>query len=113
MQIPLQITVRHMAHSPALDAAIRDKVAALEHFHSHITSCRVVVSELGTHSRQGRQFEVALEVSVPGQGSLVANRRHDEDVYVALRDAFDAIRRQVEDIARDRRSDASSRVTAG
>jgi ribosome-associated translation inhibitor RaiA len=111
MQIPLQVTFRHMAHSPALEAAIRDKVAALEHLHPRIRRCRVVVSELGLHSRQGRQFEVALDLGVTGSGDVVANRRHDEDAFVALRDAFDATRQQLEDVTRDRRAAAPSDAT--
>ena len=96
MQVPLQITVRDMPHSEALDARIRDKAAKLGEFHPNITSCRVAVEELHKHQQQGRQFQVSVDVRVPGR-EIVANRAQDEDVYVALRDAFDAATRQLQE----------------
>jgi ribosomal subunit interface protein len=103
MQIPLQITVREMSHSAALDARIRDEAAALERFHPRITSCRVTVSASSKHQRQGREFEIHIDVRVPGHGEIVINRQHDEDVYVALRDAFASATRQLDDIVREKR----------
>jgi hypothetical protein len=44
-------------------------------------------------------------------GDVVANRRHDEDAFVALRDAFDAMRQQLEDVTRDRRAASPSDAT--
>lgn len=108
MQIPLQITVRDMAHSAALDARIREKVAGLEHFHPRVTSCRVTVTESSRHHQQGRQFEVRIDIRVPGHAEIVANRQHDEDVYAALRDAFDSAKRQLEEAIREKRGDVKA-----
>lgn len=99
MQVPLQITVRGIEHSEALETHIRDKVDKLEEFFDHITSCRVVVELPHKHHHQGKQFNVRLDISVPGS-EIVVNRDHAEDVYVALRDGFDAAKRQIEDYAR-------------
>ena len=104
MQVPLQITIRNMQHSDALEAHIRDKVVKLAEFHPRITSCRVTVEESGKHHRQGRQFQVRVDVRVP-QHELVATRDQHEDVYVALRDAFDATKRQLEELVREQRGD--------
>ena len=98
MPFPVQITMRGVARSPALDASIGEKVAAFERHRERITHCRVAVGEVGRHKRQGRGFEVSLELGVPGHGDVVVTRRHDEDVYVAVRDAFDAALRQLESI---------------
>ena len=49
MEIPLQITLRGVAQSGAVEAAIRDKAAKLEQFHPRITGCRVVVEVPGRH----------------------------------------------------------------
>jgi ribosomal subunit interface protein len=110
MQVPLQITMREVAHSDALEAHIRDKAAKLEEFHPHITSCRVSVEELATHHHQGRHFRVRIDVRVPGK-EIVANRDHNEDVYVALRDAFDAVKRQLEEAVRLQRGDVKVHET--
>lgn len=99
MQIPLQITIRDMEHSDALETHIRDKVNKLEEFFNHIMSCRVVVEMPHKHHRQGKQFNVRIDIGVPGS-EIVVNRDHAEDIYVALRDAFDAAKRQIEDYAR-------------
>ena len=99
MHLPLQITVRHMAHSAALEARIRESAAKLEEFYRGVVSCHVVVEEQGRHQQQGRWFNVRLAVRVPGH-ELIVNRDHDEDVYVALRDAFASLTRRLEDVAR-------------
>lgn len=99
MQPPVQITVREMAHSEALDARIHVKAAKLAEFHPNITSCRVTVEEAGKHQRQGRQFAVNLDVRVPGK-EFVVSKSHEGDVYVALRDAFEAMRRQIDEFMR-------------
>jgi ribosomal subunit interface protein len=104
MQIPLQITIRNMQHSDALETHIRQKVEKLAEFHPRITSCRVTVEESAKHHHQGRQFQVRIDVRVP-QREIVATRDRDEDVYVALREAFDAAKRQLEEVVREQRGD--------
>ena len=96
LQIPLQITFRNMHSSDALEAHIRDKVAKLGGFHSRIVSCRVTVEELAGHQHKGRQFRIGVQVRTPGHPELVVNHDHDEDPYVALREAFDAMVRKIE-----------------
>lgn len=104
MQIPLQITIRDIEHSDALETHIRDKADKLEEFFDRITSCRVVVDMPHKHHHQGKQFKVRIDIGVPGS-EIVVNRDHAEDVYVALRDAFDSAKRQLEDYARKMRGD--------
>ncbi|OFZ71560.1 MAG: 30S ribosomal protein S30 [Betaproteobacteria bacterium RBG_16_64_9] len=104
MKIPLQITIRDIPASDALEARIRKKAAKLEEFHPRITRCRVMVEEARKHHHRGRQFSVRLDVRVPGR-EIAVTREHDEDVYVALRDAFDDAGRQLEDVAREMRGD--------
>src|SRR5450759_1707021 len=104
MQIPLQITIRDMEHSDALETHIRDKADKLNEFFDRIMSCRVVVEMPHKHHQQGKQFNVRIDIGVPGS-EIVVNRDHAEDVYVALRDAFDAAKRQLEDYARKIRGD--------
>lgn len=95
MQLPLQITITNFPQSEALEARIREKAAKLEAIHPRMTSCRVIVEELRKHHQQGRHFQVSVDVRLPGR-EIVVNNAHDEDVYVALRDAFDSAKRQLE-----------------
>ena len=93
MKIPLQITIRDIPASDALEARIRKKAAKLEEFHPRITRCRVMVEEARKHHHRGRQFSVRLDVRVPGR-EIAVTREHDEDVYVALRDAYSQYRQK-------------------
>lgn len=107
MQIPVQITFRDMEPSAAVEERIRERAAKLERFYDRITSCRVLVEEPHLHQHKGKLFHVRVDVTVPG-GELVANRSHDdnhahEDVYVAIRDAFRAIERQLEEHAQKKK----------
>jgi ribosomal subunit interface protein len=107
MQVPVQITFRHMTVSPALEASIRERVDALERFYDRITGCRVLI-EASTHrQRKGNIYHVRVDVTVPGREIVVkrdpGEHHAHEDIHVAVRDAFDAVRRQLEDHIRTAR----------
>jgi ribosome-associated translation inhibitor RaiA/cold shock CspA family protein len=107
MQLPLQITFRHMEPSAALEARIRQRAEELDQFFDRITACRVVVECGNRRHQQGNIFEVRVDLTVPGAEIVVGrdsgtNHGH-EDAHVAVRDAFDAARRRLEDHARERR----------
>lgn len=100
MQVPVEISFRGMDRSAAVEERIREKAAWLETFHDRIMACRVVVEAPHRHQHKGHIYTVRVDVTVPG-AELVVNRAPDadhahEDVYVAVRDAFDAMRRQLE-----------------
>ncbi|SFF09409.1 ribosome hibernation-promoting factor, HPF/YfiA family [Nitrosomonas sp. Nm166] len=104
MALILQITTRDVPHSEALESHIREKAEKLGKFYPHIMSCRITVELPHKHKHQGRLFDVHIDITVPGS-ELVVNRVANEDVYVAVRDAFDAAKRQLEDYARRQRGD--------
>lgn len=102
--IPLQINFRNLETSEAVEARVRSKVDKLGHFYPTINSCRVVIEQRHRHHTQGNHFHVRIDLKVPGH-ELIAGREPDQnhaytDVYVALRDAFSAMRRRLEDLAR-------------
>jgi cold shock CspA family protein len=51
---------------------------------------------------------VHIDIKIPGGGELVVNRAQNEDIYVAIRDAFNAASRQLEDHVRVQRGDVKS-----
>jgi ribosomal subunit interface protein len=103
MKLALQVTFRDMPPSEAVEAEIRRRVEKLEAFFDRIMSCRVTVETPAGHKRQGKLFAVHIDMKVPGE-EIVSTRRHEhEDIFVAIRDAFDAVRRRLEDYARKRR----------
>ena len=104
MQTPIQITFKNMAASEAVEARIRERAEDLERFFDRITGCRVVVEMPHRSGHHGNVFQVRVDLTVPGEEIVVmrdAARNHaHEDVYVAIRDAFDAARRQLQDHVR-------------
>jgi ribosomal subunit interface protein len=112
MELPLQISFRNMDPSPAVEERIRKKAAKLERFHDRIVGCNVVVEAPHRHQHKGKLYTVRLDISVPGKDIVVdragpADPAH-EDVYVAIRDAFAAAARQLEDHARRMRGDVKT-----
>ena len=112
MQLPLQISFREMDASPAIEATIRQKAERLDTFASHIMSCRVVVEHAGKHHVHGNQYNVRIDITLPGD-EVVATRepaQHKEykELAIAIRDAFDAAARQLEDYVRRQRGDVKS-----
>lgn len=102
MKVPFNIQFHGMEPSDAVETSAREHVLKLEEFAPDIMTCRVVVDLEQKHKHQGRPYGVRIDLTLPGH-ELVVNRVQDEDVYVALRDAFDNMKRQVEDIVRKRR----------
>jgi ribosomal subunit interface protein len=114
MNLPLQITFRHMEQSPALEERIRKLMLRLEKFSAHILRCHVVVDLPHKHSRQGAPFGFRIEITVPEE-EMVIDRVHPldqshEDPYIELRDLFRAARRRLEDYERKRKHEAKTHV---
>ena len=97
-----------MSPSPAVEARIHKKIEELERVHDRLIGCHVVVDMPEHRSHKGNLYEVNIELSVPGGPPIVVgNRHHDkqqyEDVYVAMRDAFNAAKRQLQSRLRKQR----------
>ncbi len=107
MQTKLQLTFRHLDPSPAVTERVRELAAHLERFHDRITGCHVVIEAPPAHRNKGAPFDVKLDLVVPGGRINVRSERAEDpthaDLYVALRDAFDAAKRALQDHARRQR----------
>lgn len=110
--VPLQITFRHMKRSPALEARIAELAEKLDRFSEQILHCQVIVDDPRRKHRHGVPFEFHLRITLPGKEIAIrraapADPAH-QDPYVALRDAFHAARRRIQDYERKRRLDVKS-----
>ena len=107
MQKPLQINFRHMDPSAAAEARIREEVGKLESFCDQIVGCHVTFEAPHQHHHQGKLYSVRIDVTVPGKEIVVNREHHDkhahEDPYVAIRDAFNAMQRQLRDFVQRQR----------
>jgi hypothetical protein len=124
--IPTQVTFRGLARDAALEDDVRERVAWLEQFYAGIVRCRVLVEVPHRHRHDGRHFHISIEVAVPGGPPVVVSHEpslhgrakdtedeahHKEDEIegvhryagVAVREAFDAARRRLQDFAREQR----------
>jgi len=101
VQKPLEITFRHMKPSPALEAAVRERATKLEKFCHDMIGCHVIVEAPHKHHQKGNLYDIRIDVSVPGQqitaGYTPDAQQSHEDAFVAVRDAFDSMRRRLED----------------
>lgn len=103
MQLPLQITFRGVPQSNAVEAAIRERAAKLDRYAGgRIISCRVFVQEPNHRKQQGDLFAVSIDLTLPGAELAVGNSTHrenhaHEDIYVAIRDSFQAMERKLKD----------------
>ncbi len=115
MTIPVQITFRHMESSQAVETRVRELATHLGVFSDRITSCRVVVDSPHRHQHQGKVFNVKVQLALPGEDVVVDMERPQrdghEDVYVVLRDAFDAAKRQLQQRMSALRNDEKRRET--
>jgi ribosomal subunit interface protein len=120
MQIPLQITFHGIDHSDAVETRIREKVAKLEQLCDRITGCRVVIE---SHHRntsnlhhKGEPFHIRLDLTVPGTELVVKRDPKDshvnEDIYVALRETFASMERQLKEYMARQRGDVKSHARA-
>jgi cold shock CspA family protein len=124
--IPTQVTFRGLPHADALESEIRQRAAWLEQFYAGIVRCRVLVELPHRHRHDGRHFHVRIELTVPGGAPIIVSHEPSphgglkdvreaahhkgaeiEEVHrhaaVAVREAFDAARRRLEDFAREQR----------
>lgn len=94
--LPIQITIRDMPVSSAIETYIRKRAEKLNRFYNRISSCRIVIELPQKHKRQGKLYNVRIDLTVPGK-ELVVTHKTNQDIYIALRDAFKAIERQLEE----------------
>ena len=107
MPTPTQVTFRDMPVSDAVEARCWKEAKKLERYFDRIVGCHVTIAESHRRHRRGNLFEVRINLFVPGR-ELVVNREPtehhvDEDIEVAIRDAFDRMRRQLQDHVRKMR----------
>ena len=112
MPIDLQTTYRDFPPPLLAEKRIRHRLDRLERMFPRIISCHVVAEESHQSHHKGRLYSVHINVAVPG-GEIVASRNHHdkldhEDFYVAMRDAFEALERQLKSYTERKRGDVKS-----
>jgi cold shock CspA family protein len=107
MQSQLQVTFKDVAHSDVIEARVRSEAEKLEEFYDRITSMRVVIARPQHRHHKGDIYHIRIHITVPEAADIAISREPaatgaHEDVYVTIRDAFMAARRQLQDLVRQR-----------
>lgn len=107
MAITHEVSFRNLERSDFIEDNIKQRCKRPESLSDDITFCHVVVSAPHHHQHKGNHYEVHVELRVPGTELAVTKNTGvsdaHEDLYVALRDAFDAMERRL-DRWKDKRS---------
>ncbi|HEY9793902.1 MAG TPA: HPF/RaiA family ribosome-associated protein [Candidatus Obscuribacterales bacterium] len=101
MKLPLQISFKNIARSKSVTNIVKEKAEKFDKLCPETISCRVTITMPHKHHHQGNFFKINIEVGLPGKKVAVSREAQNEienkDFYHALREAFDAAYRQVED----------------
>jgi ribosomal subunit interface protein len=96
----MEITWRALDPTAALETLVRQKAQALTRYCDHILACRVAIEAPHRRHRHGQRYRVRIELTVPGAEIVVGHPSEEngarEDLRVAIRDAFRALRRRLQ-----------------
>ena len=100
MQVPVKIDFQNMEPSEFIEKRVRERVDKLERFCDRLVSAHVSIEAPHRHHHKGNEYQVRVVLHVPGSAIVVShdpgNMHAHTDVYVAIRDAFDAAERQLD-----------------
>lgn len=91
--------------SEALEARIREKVAKLSKHFERLTRARVVIEASHRNAQRPLAYLIKIELSVPARKPIIITHERavstgNDEIQLAIRDAFEAAARKVEDTAR-------------
>lgn len=109
-----QVLFRNIDHSAAVEEAVLKRVGKLERFSDQIQSMRVILESPHNNHQKGKVYHVGVEALIPNHDIVVSHDHHDkhehEDIYVAIRDAFNAVERRLKSVyGKQRRNDRHAR----
>lgn len=110
MNLPLELSFRDGTKSEDMEALVREKVANLERFNDHISSCRVAVEQPQEHVQSGSGYRVRIDLTVPPGHEVVARREPgqgsvQDDLGAVIRETFSEAERQLKRLNEQQRGD--------
>jgi ribosomal subunit interface protein len=103
---PFEIVTHGVTVTPDVMEYLQLRIGRLPSFYDRILSSRIVLRGETRHHRTGGPFSVHVYVDTP-QRVIAVTRQQRDNLHVAIREAFDAVQRQLEDHARVQRGDVS------
>jgi Sigma 54 modulation protein / S30EA ribosomal protein len=117
VRTPIILTFYHIDRSGALEERARKLGHHLAHFNERITHCSITFQGPDYPDGGGAQYLVKIDLMVPGAqihaDSLHVDGAGHQDIYLALRDAFNNAKRQLLDLrVLSRRSNTAGSASA-
>lgn len=110
MSNEFQIVFHNIDPSDALTDSVNKRVEKLRRYSGDIIGGRVVLDSPHNNHHKGKVYSVTLELHTPNKEVVVTQEQHDnhahEDLYVAIRDAFNAAERQLKSVDKKHRKEA-------
>ena len=103
-----QVMYHNIDQTDAISEAVQKRITKLERFCDQIINGRVVLDCPHNNHHKGKVYSVSLEIHTSSLEVRVNQEQHDnhahEDLYVAIRDAFNAAERQLKSVDKKHRS---------
>ncbi|MBQ14389.1 MAG: ribosome-associated translation inhibitor RaiA [Gammaproteobacteria bacterium] len=103
-----QIVFHNIDQTDALTEAVHKRINKLERYCDQIITGRVVLDSPHNNHHKGKVYSVGLEIHTPTKEVRVNQDQHDnrahEDLYIAIRDAFNVAERQLNSIDKKHRN---------
>jgi len=103
-----QIVYHNIDQTEAINDAVLKRIGKLKRFSDRIITGRVVLDSPHNNHHKGKVYSVGLEIHTPVKEVRVNQDHHDnhahEDLYVAIRDAFDVAERQLKSVDKKHRT---------
>ncbi len=116
-EIPFQISFRNFPTSDAVWLDVQQHVEKLERFQTKVLGCEVVLSAPHQHEKKAKIFHVEIRLKLPGDDIFITREPGKDlshtDIYIAIRDAFRALERRLEDHIRIRRGFVKTHENGG
>lgn len=107
MQFAFYVTPKDLPLPKAIEQHIQDKAAKLAAMYHRLQKCRVVLEGPVRHHKKGGPYKARIDLRVPG-AELVVNRHEAADLRSAIRAAFEAARRRLEDYVECQRGEVKT-----
>ena len=103
MRTPVEIHFHGIEKSAAIEERVREKMSKLDKHFGRMTRCRVVLEAPHRSPQKPKVYQIKIEISLPRRKPIVvrherAGAHANEELPLAIRDAFEAALRCIDDI---------------
>jgi putative sigma-54 modulation protein len=103
MHTPVEIHFHGIEKSEAIEERVQEKVSKLAKHFGGMTRCRVVLEAPHRSPQKPKVFQIKIEISLPRRPPIVVCHEREgshahEELPLAIRDAFEAALRKVDDV---------------